>query len=92
MNPQSQFCHNLDRAARGQIGQGNIRVFSKREGRYPTCKQTFTATKGTPLYRLHKALDLFVVVLTLLCHGCPPQAIVAAFRSALVPHADRRQG
>jgi hypothetical protein len=63
------------------VGQGNIRVFSKKEKRYQCrlCEQTFVATKGTPLYRLHKALDLFVVVLTLLCHGCPPQAIVAAF-------------
>lgn len=56
-------------------------MFSKKERRYQCriCDQTFVATKGTPLYRLHKALDLFVVVLTLLCHGCPPQAIVAAF-------------
>jgi len=81
MDPHTQFCHNSACSARGQVGQGNIRVFSKKERRYQcrTCDQTFVATKGTPLYRLHKALDLFVVVLTLLCHGCPPQAIVAAF-------------
>jgi transposase-like protein len=34
---------------------------------------------GTALYRVKKAADLFVIVVTLLAHGCPPQAIVAAF-------------
>jgi hypothetical protein len=33
----------------------------------------------TPFYRLHKPADLAVLVLTLLSHGCPTQAIVAAF-------------
>src|SRR3954467_10701799 len=33
----------------------------------------------TPFYRLHKPAELAVLVLTLLCHGCPTQAIVAAF-------------
>jgi len=28
---------------------------------------------------LHHPVELMVVVGTLLCHGCPPQAIVAAF-------------
>jgi hypothetical protein len=44
-----------------------------------TCGQTFAVTKGTPFYRLHTAVDLVTIVLTLLCHGCPIQAIVAAF-------------
>ena len=81
MDPQAQFCHNADCPARGKVGQGNIRVLSQQEQRYEcrTCGQTFAATKGTPFYRLHKAADLMVIVLTLLCHGCPPQAIVAAF-------------
>ena len=81
MDPQSQFCHNPDCAARGQIGQGNITVLSRKERRYRcgTCGKTFTATKGTPFYRLHKAADVVTLVLTLLCHGCPVQAIVAAF-------------
>ena len=34
---------------------------------------------GTPFYRLHKPAELAVLVLTLLSHGCPTQAIVAAF-------------
>jgi hypothetical protein len=56
-------------------------VHSQIEQRYrcTTCGQTFAATKGTPFYRLRTAADLVTVVLTLVCHGCPIQAIVAAF-------------
>jgi transposase-like protein len=81
MNPQTQFCHNPQCHARGQVGQGNIRVHSHTEQRYrcTSCGQTFTATKGTPFYRLRTAAELVTVVLTLLSHGCPLQAIVAAF-------------
>jgi transposase-like protein len=81
MNPQSQFCHNPQCPARGQRGQGNIRVHSPAEPRYRcrTCGQTLAATRGTPFYRLHTAVDLVTIVLTLLCHGCPIQVIVAAF-------------
>jgi transposase-like protein len=63
------------------VGQGNIRVHSQVEQRYVchTCGRTFAATTGTPYYRLHTAAELVTVVLTLLSHGCPPQAIVAAF-------------
>jgi hypothetical protein len=39
----------------------------------------FAATRDTPFYRLHKPAELLVLVLTLLSHGCPTQAIVAAF-------------
>src|SRR5262249_53134602 len=37
------------------------------------------ASRNTPFYRLHKPLAVVSVVLTLLTHGCPLQAIVAAF-------------
>jgi transposase-like protein len=81
MNPQTQFCHNQDCPARGQVGQGNIRVHSRAKQRYQctTCCQSFAATKGTPFYRLRTAAEVVTVVLTLLSHGCPIQAIVAAF-------------
>ncbi len=48
MNPQSQICPNPDCSARGQVGQGNIRVHSQQEGRYrcTTCGRTFAATTG----------------------------------------------
>ncbi|HET7038737.1 MAG TPA: hypothetical protein VFH97_02555 [Gemmatimonadales bacterium] len=39
----------------------------------------FAATRDTPFYRLHKSAELAVLVLALLSHGCPVQAIVAAF-------------
>jgi hypothetical protein len=62
------------------VGQGNIRVHSQVEQRYrwTICRQTFAATKGTSCYRLRTAADLVTIVLTLLCHGGPSQAIVAA--------------
>ena len=81
MNPHAQFCHNPQCPTRGQRDQGNIRVHSQTEQRYrcTRCGQTFVATKGTPFYRLRTAADVVTLVLTLLSHGCPIQAIVAAF-------------
>lgn len=81
MDPQTQFCHNPDCPRRGQVGQGNIKVHSRKERRYrcDVCGQTFAITKGTPFYRLRMAAEMVTTVLILLCHGCPIQAIVAAF-------------
>jgi transposase-like protein len=81
MNPQTQFCHNPQCPARGQRGRENIHVHSRAEQRYrcTTCGQTFAATTDTPFYRLRTAADVVTLVLTLLSHGCPTQAIVAAF-------------
>jgi transposase-like protein len=81
MDPQAQFCHNPECPARGQLGRGNIRVHSRTERRYrgTTWNRTFAATHDTPFYRLQKPTALVIIVLTLLCHGCPLQAIVAAF-------------
>jgi transposase-like protein len=80
MDPQTQFCHNPACPARGQVGQGNIRIHSRKERRYRCtgCGRTFAATSGTVFFRLRTAVDVVTVVLTLLCHGCPLQAIVAA--------------
>jgi len=81
MDPRAQFCHNPDCPARGQLGLGNLRVHSRKERRYrcTTCGRTFAATRDTPFYRLKRSVDLVTLVITLLCHGCPVQAIVAAF-------------
>lgn len=81
MDPQRQFCHNLACPARGQVGRGNIGVHSQVEQRYVcrTCGRSFAASRGTAYYRLHTAAETVTVVLTLLSHGCPVQAIVAAF-------------
>ena len=81
MNPPTLFCPNEACPDRGRLAAGNLRVHSPQEKRYRclTCGKTFTETKGTPLYRLHHAPQLVLTVLTLLAHGCPLQAIVAAF-------------
>jgi len=81
MNPQTQFCHNMACSARGKVGQGNIVVHSRKERRYKcvVCGKTFAATMGTPFYWLRYPTNLVVLVVTLLAHGCPVQAIVIAF-------------
>ncbi len=81
MDPSLQFCPNFYCLHRGKAGLGNIRVHSRTERRFrcTTCGKTFAATKNAPYYRLHTSLDLVPLVLTLLCHGCPRQAIVAAY-------------
>ena len=54
MNPTTVFCPNLACPARGQTGQGNIGVHSRKEKRCicTACQQTCIATKGTAVYRL----------------------------------------
>src|SRR5437588_699395 len=81
MDPREQFCHNRDCWAYGRQGEGHIAIHSRRERRYrcERCGRTFAATKGTALYRAHKPAEVAVQVVTLLAHGCPAQAIVAAF-------------
>ena len=81
MDPQTVFCPNLDCPARGQLGKGNIGVHSHQERRYicRVCHKTFSAAKGTPLYRLRTDDAQVALVLALLSHGCPVAAIVFAF-------------
>src|SRR5512145_296564 len=81
MDPTTVFCPNLACPARGQTGQGNIGIHSRKDKRFlcTECDKTFSATKGTAFYRLHTAAETVTLVVTLLAHGCPPQAIVAAF-------------
>jgi transposase-like protein len=81
MNPQAQFCPNVSCHASGRVGGGNIVIHSQKQRRYKCkcCGKTFSETHGTSLYRVKKASELFVLVVTLLSHGCPVQAIVVAF-------------
>lgn len=81
MNPHNQWCHNRDCRAYGRPGQGHVVIHSQKERRYrcKRCGRTFSATKGTALYRVHKPRWLVLAVVTLLAYGCPVQAIVAAF-------------
>lgn len=81
MNPHAQFCPNVACHASGRSGGHNIVIHSRKQQRYKCrcCGKTFSATQGTSLYRLKKSSELFVLVVTLLVHGCPVQAIVAAY-------------
>src|SRR5437870_5176317 len=81
MDLATVFCPNPDCPARGQTGQGNIGLHSRQEQRLicQQCRKTFTATKGTAFYRLRTPTETVSLVLTLLAHGGPLQAIVVAF-------------
>src|SRR3989442_5257381 len=81
MDPTRVFCPNRHCPARGQTGMGNIGIDSKKEQRFicQECHKTFSATKGTAFYRLRTAAETVSLVVTLLAHGCPVQAIVVAF-------------
>ncbi len=81
MDPTQAFCPNLDCPARGQRGKGNIGIHSRKERRFRCwqCGKTFAATKGTMWYRLRTTAEEVRIVITLLAHGCPLQAIVAAY-------------
>jgi transposase-like protein/IS1 family transposase len=81
MEPSEQFCPNPACCARGQSGQGNIRVHDRKRQRYrcKRCKQTFSARRGTMFEGLRTSAELIVIVVTLLAFGCPVQAIVQAY-------------
>lgn len=91
MDPQAIFCPNLECPARGRTASdpdhpNQLHVHARDpvtqqplRYRCSVCGVTFSATKGTALYRLHKSEELFVTVVTLCAYGCPCQAIVAAY-------------
>jgi transposase-like protein len=80
MDSHEQFCHNRRCRAYGRSGEGHLLIHSHKERRY-RCKRfwrTFTETKDTAFYRMHKPRWLVLAVMTLLSYGCPVQAIVVA--------------
>ena len=81
MDPTTTCCPNLACPARGQRGQGNIGLHSCKDKRFicTECHKTCSVTKGTAFYRLRTSAETVSLVLTRMAHGCPPQAIVAAF-------------
>jgi transposase-like protein len=81
MDPTTVFCPNEHCHARGQTGQGNIGIHARKEQRCicHECHKTFSATTGTVFSRLRTAAETVVLIVTLLAHGCPVQAMVAAF-------------
>ena len=77
MNPQAVWCPNLACPARGQAGQGNIAIHSKKEQRYRchVCHKTFGARAGTIFHRRRTDEALIILVITLVSWGCPLVAI-----------------
>jgi hypothetical protein len=77
MDLATAFCPNPACSARGQSGQGNLGIHSRKEQRFicTLCGKTFTTTKGTAFYRLRTPAETVSLVLTLLAHGCPLQAM-----------------
>lgn len=67
--------------ARGQIGEGNIRIHCHKRHRYrcTVCKTTFSGRAGTPFFRRRTAEATITQVVTLVSYGCPVPAIEAAF-------------
>lgn len=97
MNPQTVFCPNDACLARGKTGAGNgIVIHSRKKERYKCtcCGQTFNERTGTAYARLRKPHTQIDQVVTLLAHGCPPQAIVKAYEwdERTVAKLQRRAG
>ena len=80
MDPTTTCCPNLACPARGQTGQGTIGIHACKDKRCicTECPKTFSATKGTAFYRLRTSAETVSLVVTLMAHGCPLQAIVVA--------------
>lgn len=81
MDPQSQFCPNLQCVMRGVVGGTHLRIHSHKDNRYRCrrCGKTFSGRANTAFYRLHHAEAEVEQVITLLGYGCPVAAIVMAF-------------
>lgn len=81
MNPHEVFCPNPDCPARGRVGAGNIIIHARTPPRYrcTVCRRTFSPRAGTLFHRRQIAEATIICILTLIGHGCPITAIVAAF-------------
>jgi len=81
MDPQPVFCPNPDCPARGQKDKDNLRLHSRKEGRYRcrACGRTFSVRQGTVYYRRRTPVATITQVVTLLACGCPVAAIVQAY-------------
>jgi transposase-like protein len=60
MDASKQFCPNQACSARGKTGEGNIAIHDRKRQRYrcKSCKQTFSARRGTMLEGLRKPTEL----------------------------------
>jgi transposase-like protein len=64
MDPTTIFCPNEHCPARGQTGQGNIGIHSRKEQRFicHECDKTFSARRGTVFYRLRTSVSPRLIV------------------------------
>jgi transposase-like protein len=71
----------LDCPARGQTGEGTIRIHSRKRARYrcSVCGKTFSERNGTIFFRRRTDEQTIDRVITLVSHGCPVVAIEAAY-------------
>jgi hypothetical protein len=63
------------------VGEGNIRAHDRTPPRYrcTVCMKTVSPRAGTPFFRRQADEAIIAQVVTLVAHGCPIPAIVAAF-------------
>lgn len=71
----------MDCPARGQAGEGNIRIHCRKRARYrcTVCRKTFSDRAGTIFFRRRTDEATITRVITLVSHGCPVPAIEVAF-------------
>jgi transposase-like protein len=80
MDPTPVFCPHTPCHARGHTGQGHSGLHSPKEQRFlcHACHHTCRARTGTVFYRRRTSAETGVLVVTVLAHGCPVPALVAA--------------
>jgi len=90
MDPTTTRCPNGNCPARSRTGQGTIGIHARKAQRFlcHACQKTFSARTGTVFSRRRTSAETVVLVVTLLAHGCPLQAMVAAVGCDERPVAD----
>ena len=80
MDPTQVCCPTEACPTRGPGGNGNITVHRRQEARSRCTgwEKTFRARRGTMCSWKKTPVDTLVLVVTLLAHGCPVRAMVAA--------------
>jgi len=80
MDPTQVCCPTEACPARGPGGNGSITVHRRQQARSRCtgCAKTFRARRGTMCSWQQTPVDMLVLVVTLLAHGCPVRAMVAA--------------
>src|SRR5215470_5436239 len=80
MDPTTTCCPHQPCPARGHTGQGTLGLHAQQAQRCicHACHHTCSARQGTVCSRLRTSAETVVRVVTLLAHGCPGRAMMAA--------------